>query len=966
MRLVVDAQALQSRGSRHRGIGRYSLALLQEMALQAGEHEIILLLNGLYADTLEPIRESFRDIIPAENFRIWRPTSLCGSFESPDPGRRQAGELIRESVIASLHPDAVLLMSLFEGLDESICTSISRHITEIPTAAILYDIIPYLYKDKYLENKLVESWYENKLDDLRRSDIILSISDCTKADAIKYLKIDGNKITNISGAASSNFRKIKITELDMSDISQRFGITRPFIMYTGGSDHRKNLDGLLDAFSGLAESTRKKYQLVIVCHLDSFYYNNLIEMISINRLAEDEVILAGRISDEDLIKLYSICHLFIFPSIYEGFGLPALEAMQCEAPVIASNTSSLPEIIGDKDAMFDPTSRPAITAAIQRVLEDDDFRIRLAAQGLERSQEFSWIKSAKIAWDALDNLVRRKPKTPAIVMSRYRKRLAYVSPLPPVRSGISKYSTDILPELSRFYDIDLVVDQDSFIDSWTIGNGRIRSPEWLRLNHQHVDRVLYQFGNSTFHNYMFDLLRDVPGTTVLHDFGFGSLRAHLEGTGEYPQIWSDALEYSHGWRALHDRVHVKDREKSAIWQPVNLDIIQQSTGVIVHSFYAREMARSCFGDKIANNFAIVPFPCQIINVPDHQQARAYLGWKKEEIIICCFGFIAESKLNHIILDAWLTSTVLQKMSSRLVFVGEAKYEYGLDFLKKVSSSGFGDRISVTGWADDASYRNHLSGADFAVQLRGNSRGESSAAVFECLTVGLPVVLNAQGSFSEFPAEAVVQLPETVSVEALRNAIERLARNPTERCRLKEAGRRLASATHSPAATATAYRDAIERFHGQSQNEAGGVLAALTRLPDFRGSPEERDDLARAIAVSFPVFMAHRRIWLDVATLELLSSAKRLNFLAQLMLEAPQGWKIEPMEPSGHGGWRRSSRLIEQALDVPWAAALVPEPNEHDLIIVGDNTPQEMLQQLCEGGGRVVEWRGPGEALPYPS
>lgn len=966
MRLVIDAQALQSKGSRHRGIGRYSLALLQEMAQQAGDHQIILLLNGLYSDSLEPIRQSFQGLIPEGNFRIWLPLPLCGALESPDAGRRQAGELIRESVIASLKPDVVLLLSLFEGLDESVITSVGRHKGGFPTATIVYDLIPYIFKETYLENTLVNSWYHNKIDDLRRSDLILSISECTKSDIVKHLKISEDIIINISGSVADYFRPKDSGALPCDNIRSKFGITRHFIMYTGGADHRKNLDGLLNAYIALPDQLHKQHQLVIVCFLDEIYYQKLMGEIENSNLGADDVVLTGRISDDDLLHLYQSCKLFVFPSIYEGFGLPALEAMRCGAPVITSNTSSLPEIVGSKEAMFDPNSRAAMTAAMQKALEDNDFRFHLAMQGLGRSREFSWAKSAQTAWTALASLVQKQPHKMESSPAYSRQRLAYVSPLPPIRSGIAKYSTDILPELSRFYDIDLIVDQDIVVDPWVMGNARVRSVSWLRQNIHKIDRVIYQFGNSVFHQYMFDLLIDIPGTTVLHDFGFGSLRAHLEETGEQRGVWSNALEYSHGWRVLYER-HKKNISLSdSIWFPVNLDIIQQSTGVIVHSKYANRMAKEYFGENTTSNFEIVPFPCCPIDLPDREEARSSLGWGTEEIAICCFGFVAESKLNHLVLEAWLSSDILQSLSSRLIFVGEAKYDYGEKFLKKVADINLSDRLTVTGWTDDESYRHYLAAADFAVQLRGHSRGESSAAVFDCLTVGLPLIVNAKGSFAELPADSIVQLTEAVSVDALRAAMERLALDPVERRRLRTAGSRLAAAQHSPAVTAAAYRDAIERFHAQAQNGAVGVISALSRIPDFQGSSEERDDLAQALAVSFPASVPYRRIWLDVATLESLPYAKRLSLLAKLMLEAPQSWKVEPIEQHTQpGGWRRAKRLIAEALEVPSVADLVPEPNEHDLVIVGDDVLPKLLHPLCNGGGRLVKWNGPNEPLPYP-
>jgi len=186
--------------------------------------------------------------------------------------------------------------------------------------------------------------------------------------------------------------------------SDTFGINRPYILYTGGADERKNLPRLIRAFAKLPQEIRRTHQLVFAGKLlDNEAYKLKREAKSA-KLKGDEFILTGYVTDNDLIQLYSRCELYVFPSWHEGFGLPALEAMACGAPVVSARSSSLVEVIAKDNALFDPFSEEDITRIITQALSDQGFRQELIDHGVEQSRKFSWEKTARKAMDALNEL----------------------------------------------------------------------------------------------------------------------------------------------------------------------------------------------------------------------------------------------------------------------------------------------------------------------------------------------------------------------------------------------------------------------------------------------------------------------------------------------------------------------------------------------------------------------------------
>ena len=199
-------------------------------------------------------------------------------------------------------------------------------------------------------------------------------------------------------------------------------------------------------------------------------------------LAKDELVMTGFVPDDDLLALYNICAAFCFPSWHEGFGLPALEAMQCGAATIGANTSSIPEVIGAGDALFDPYDEKDMAERLHQVLTNADYRKSLVEHGLQQARKFTWEESARRAWSCPGGASLGKPKVARQQLAFQpgkRPRLAYVSPLPPEHSGIADYSAELLPELARHYDIDVIVNQPDVRDLWIKANCPIRDVNWF-------------------------------------------------------------------------------------------------------------------------------------------------------------------------------------------------------------------------------------------------------------------------------------------------------------------------------------------------------------------------------------------------------------------------------------------------------------------------------------------------------
>ncbi len=409
MRLVIDLQGAQTE-SRFRGIGRYSMALTRAIIRSRGGHEVIVILNGRLRDSIEPIRSSLADMLPKENIRVWYAGGPVQLSDPANASRYKAAAVLRDGFIESLAPDVVHVSSLFEGFTDEAVALGSSQSGLIPTVVTLYDLIPWVYPKEYLRpSPGYAGFYKSKVDELSRAQGWLAISESTATEGRKLLGLPPDKVINISAACDDVFSPRHSAK---SDTSSRLGIDRSFVLYTGGADSRKNLDRLIQAYALLPAAIRAKHRLVMAGRMPDAAVYALQKESRRAGLDRKDVVFTGFVSDHDLAELYRQCAVFVFPSRHEGFGLPALEAMSCGAPTIGANTTSVPEVISDERAMFNPYSVTDMATKITRVLTDAAFSRELSEAGKARAQHFSWDSSARIAWQMFEQVQRAPVPVP--------------------------------------------------------------------------------------------------------------------------------------------------------------------------------------------------------------------------------------------------------------------------------------------------------------------------------------------------------------------------------------------------------------------------------------------------------------------------------------------------------------------------------------------------------------------------
>lgn len=407
-------------------------------------------------------------------------------------------------------------------------------------------------------------------------------------------------------------------------------------------------------------------------------------------------------------------------------------------------------------------------------------------------------------------------------------RLAFVSPLPPERSGIADYSAELLPALAAYYRIDLIVEQPEVDNPWINEHCELHDADWLRAHAGDFDAVLYHIGNSTYHSYMIELMEDVPGIIVLHDFFVSDLNRTMSARGNSHRLTLQTLYYGHGYPAMADPLS----EATAFDYPVNRLLLERARGVIVHSEVSQRLALQWYGDDAGKDWSLVPLLREFAVSQPRMEVRDTLGIPRDAFLICSFGLLGTTKLNDQLLKAWLASELAREPNCLLVFVGVAgDTPYCRDLLKAIADSGLGARVRVTGWADTQTFKHYLAAADLAVQLRAFSRGETSATVLDCMNYSLPCIVNANGSMADLSEEAVYRIEDEFETAALTTAIETLWRDPVAREALGKRGREVIERHHGPQYCAGLYHEAISKARQHDALENVQLRERLAQLPE---------------------------------------------------------------------------------------------------------------------------------------
>ncbi|NOQ68308.1 glycosyltransferase [Patescibacteria group bacterium] len=271
-------------------------------------------------------------------------------------------------------------------------SSVSKKCKTITT---FHDLSFESYPEFYSTGKNYWHFSMNPRKQAQKADKIIAVSQSTKDDLIKIYGIEPEKIKVIYSGVNS-VSSIQYSVFSISEIRKKYNLPKKYILYLGTLEPRKNIIGLIKAF----EEFKKSYKLqatsykLIIAGSKGWLYEDIFKIVK-NSPAKDNIIFTGFIDDKDKAALYSLADLFVYPSFYEGFGFPPLEAMAAGTPVITSNFSSLPEAVGDAAITVNPYNIDELAKAIEMVLSDENLRDILIERGYERVKNFSWEKCAE-------------------------------------------------------------------------------------------------------------------------------------------------------------------------------------------------------------------------------------------------------------------------------------------------------------------------------------------------------------------------------------------------------------------------------------------------------------------------------------------------------------------------------------------------------------------------------------------
>ncbi len=368
MRIAIDARKL-----RDFGIGTYIRNLLRHLARLDATTEFVVLCREQDSAFVTELGENFRAVTEPS-----RPYSLREQFAIPLELRRAGVNLFHA-------PHYVL-----------------PPMTPCRSVVTIHDCI-HLRFPQYLPSRLGYAYARSSLwVAAHRSARVLTVSEASKRDILEYFRVPESKVTVIYNAIDERFHEEPPAD-EVMRVQERYQLTDPFILYAGNIKPHKNLERLIEAFHMVRRGELEHIKLLIIGDEIS-KYATLRRAVHRYKLHK-HVRFFGFVPDATLAILYRLARVFVFPSLYEGFGLPPLEAMASGTPVITSNLSSLPEVVGDAAMLIDPYQPDAIAGAMRRVLQDERLRDDMRERGLARVREFSWARSVKQVREIYDEVL---------------------------------------------------------------------------------------------------------------------------------------------------------------------------------------------------------------------------------------------------------------------------------------------------------------------------------------------------------------------------------------------------------------------------------------------------------------------------------------------------------------------------------------------------------------------------------
>lgn len=674
--------------------------------------------------------------------------------------------------------------------------------------ATIHDLIPLVMPQDYLDKwqEQLQKEYHRRIENLPTwADKLIFVSESAKRD---FEKIDP-RVSSKSIVIPSAVDHTKF----WSHLSRKAKSKEPYILFTGGFDPRKNMNAALEAFSYLIQENYQELsnlKLYVVCAYSNEERQNY-EKLADKLGVLDQVVLTGYIEEEELISLYRGASVFFFPSRYEGFGLPVLEALGCGLPIVTTKVSSIPEIVGNLAYYCSADDSKDMALALKAALRDCVNNQSKQEEFIRRAREFTWAKTAASYFKLFNNTLLDTNKSGKL----QRPKIAYISPWPPQRTGIANYSYEIVRHLKEYVDITLYVEnpKECTADTFELS---MKSISTLPKDIERYDCIVYHIGNnSKFHKEIYQMAWQYPGIVVLHEFNIHPFLADSFLGTDKEYLYAEALTKAYGEQGKSSYEAVKFRcDYPEIWKfPMSHALVKRSLATIVHSRWVKDQLQEI------GQVSVVPLGCvvnPVLDTEDDELAlRRRFGISDKNFLISTFGFVNILKRIPTILEA--IKILIEQGYPVQYLIGGDLIEPSLKIEEKIQSLGLSKNVIISGYLSDEDFERCIKMSDVVLNLRYPSLGESSAALMTVLSYGKACIVSNYQQFAELPNSVCWKVDiGDLEVPQLVTYLEELMRNSAARKQLGKNAAFFAANYSSYEITAKLYAGIIEKAVNSSQ------------------------------------------------------------------------------------------------------------------------------------------------------
>lgn len=745
MRIGIDIQTLETFEA-NRGIGRLCRQTVEALLAHAPQHEVWLF--GRSPQPPSPARplvergaKYVRLVFDQAPEHILQ-SGCAASFLWDTPETR---ELDLYHVTSPLMPDIVIPAG-----------------APCPIVATLLDAIPAVMHEQRRPILGVQEGkrYWQRVRTMRTWQAFAAISQTTADDCVRLFNLREDRV-HVTYVPVEQRPLAGWSNDDIDDVLSSYNLERGYVLSVMGYHPRKNFEALFLSYARIPANLRQRAPLVVVCALRQEEKHELLALARKYR-CEGSVVFTGFVSDDKFPALLGGAAVLVFPSRYEGFGLPLAEAMAAGVPVVASNKSSLPEVVGDAGILCDPDDHRAFTAGLLRFLENDDEAKLAKARGFIQVQKFSpenFVRRVLTCYEAAVNVCANVIEIPAAPDSM---RVAVFSPLSPKLSGIADFTEQLLLNFSERIVAHCFIDDFEPTHPLVRQRVEIRS-HWAfeRMHREHpYDVILYEVGNNLLHAYSLPYLERYPGVIDLHDFSIIGLFQYLTRDYGWAAEAARWIMRESGQR-LGTLLSEEDIERlDALNVPLTRWLLNHHRATVVHSKWLADHLAPQKGEN-ACSVDYIPLGVDLGMVraprPPREELRRKYHITSQAFVVACVGVMNRLKRLPQVVAAFREFNLLCP-ESYLVFVGPADRLVLREIMQLASKYRIKNRMRLLGHRPLPELYEVLDIADVVVNLRYPTMGESSATLVAALAMGKPTLVTPLGQYLEFPDDVCLKVP----------------------------------------------------------------------------------------------------------------------------------------------------------------------------------------------------------------